>query len=227
MRIYIRRKLERLVGYLEIIIAIAVTLVIAICIGSFVVRVVSEPFAIQTAERFYQFLDDALSLIIGIEFLKMLIIPTSDNVIETLLFAVSRHIILDHGTDVMILGVLSVAILFLIKKYFLSEFDEISSYHFRGSTTVNSVNATMQSDLIPDEANQSIGQFVVNRLKEENKPVEKGSSINIDGFIIRLGSLDKITGLPKKVSVHPTNETEESSEDLSIVDKIKKIRENK
>ena len=81
-------------------------------------RVATNPLEIQDEEAFYYFLESALSLIVGIEFLKMIIIPTSQNVIETLLFAVARHIILDHGTDVMIFGTLSILLLFLTLKYY-------------------------------------------------------------------------------------------------------------
>ena len=46
----------------------------------------------NTAE-FLIFLEDMFSLVVGIEFIKMLCRPSADNVIEVLIFLTARHMI--------------------------------------------------------------------------------------------------------------------------------------
>ena len=77
-----------------------------------------------TAE-FHEFLENTLTLVIGIEFIKMLIKHTPGSVVEVLLFAIARHAILAGGTALEnLLTILSIAVIFLIRKYiFIESFD--------------------------------------------------------------------------------------------------------
>lgn len=60
-----------------------------------------------------------LTLVVGIEFAKMLILHTTESVVEVLLYAVARQVVISHGSTLEILiGVLAIAIIFIIKKYF-------------------------------------------------------------------------------------------------------------
>lgn len=48
---------------------------------------------------FMEFLDEVLSVVIGIEFLKMLCKPSTGNIIEALIFLIARHMVIqdDNG----------------------------------------------------------------------------------------------------------------------------------
>ena len=60
----------------------------------------------------------AMTLAIGIEFVKMLCTHTSETVIEILLFAISRQMIVEHlSATETILGVGAIAGLFAVRKY--------------------------------------------------------------------------------------------------------------
>lgn len=62
----------------------------------------------NTAE-FLIFLEDMFSLVVGIEFIKMLCRPSADNVIEVLIFLTARHMIVGGSSSLDIfLSVLSV-----------------------------------------------------------------------------------------------------------------------
>ena len=62
----------------------------------------------------------ALTLVVGVEFVKMLILHTPESVIEVLLYAVARQIIISHESAMEnLVGVLAVALIFVVKKYFL------------------------------------------------------------------------------------------------------------
>lgn len=49
---------------------------------------------------FMEFLDEVLSVVIGIEFLKMLCKPSTGNIIEALIFLIARHMVIQTTTAV-------------------------------------------------------------------------------------------------------------------------------
>ena len=79
----------------------------------------------QGTVSYRHFLESALDLVIGIEFIKMLIKHTPGSVVEVLLFALSRHMVLSGGTSLEnLLTVCAIAIIFVIRKYlFVESFD--------------------------------------------------------------------------------------------------------
>lgn len=180
MRKYLRDNLHRIAQYLEIVVAIIITIMITLSIINMVIYIAMNPLEIQDSDAFYKFMNDALSLIIGIEFLKMIIVPTSDNIIETLLFAVSRHVILDHELSVMIIGVVSVAILFFIKKYLYSTFEEIHTFNFRGKTKIELINRIASLNIPVINGQKRIGEYLAYRLESEKKPLNSGEKVQIN-----------------------------------------------
>lgn len=68
---------------------------------------------------FLTFVGSVFNILIGIEFLKMLCQPSEDTVLEVLMFLVARHMIIEHTTAYEnLVMIISIAILFAIKKYF-------------------------------------------------------------------------------------------------------------
>lgn len=49
---------------------------------------------------FMEYLEHIFTIVIGVEFLKMLCRPTSENVLETIIFLVARHMVINQGTPV-------------------------------------------------------------------------------------------------------------------------------
>ena len=73
-------------------------------------------------EEFRHFLENALNLVIGIEFIKMLIKHTPGSVVEVLLFALSRHMVLESGNALEnLLTVCAIAVIFAIRKFLFVE----------------------------------------------------------------------------------------------------------
>lgn len=216
MRKYLRDKLHRLAQYLEIIVALIIFVMIAISIMNMVIHIALNPLEIQGSEAFYKFMNDALSLIIGIEFLKMIIVPTSDNIIETLMFAVARHVILDQELSVMIIGVASVAILFFIKKYLYSTFEEIHTYNFRGKTKIEFINRVAGLNLPIIDGRDRIGEYLIHQLKEEDRPINAGEKIKVNDkifFIInRMSKENKIKNIELVIDSRKINRGDKLSE---------------
>lgn len=77
-------------------------------------------------EGFNLFLKNIFSVVIGIELLKMLCRHDLDSVVEVLLFAVAREMIInDMPIYQTLIGVIAIAVLFMIRKYlFVSALDK-------------------------------------------------------------------------------------------------------
>ena len=77
------------------------------------------------------FLESALDLVIGIEFIKMLIKHTPGSVVEVLLFALSRHMVLEGGNAMEnLLTVGAIAVIFFIRKFlFIESFEFLADGH--------------------------------------------------------------------------------------------------
>ena len=70
---------------------------------------------------FLHFLDAVFNVVIGLEFIKMLCKPSSANIIEVLIFLISRHMILQTTTAMEdLLAVISIGILFLFRRFMLA-----------------------------------------------------------------------------------------------------------
>ncbi|PHV71940.1 hypothetical protein CS063_00240 [Sporanaerobium hydrogeniformans] len=66
-----------------------------------------------------EYLATGLQLIIGVEFIKMIAKHTVGSAIDVLLFAIARKLVISHGSALdLLLGIIAIAILFIIKHYF-------------------------------------------------------------------------------------------------------------
>ena len=73
-------------------------------------------------------LDDAITLAIGAELIKMLCKHTPETVIEVLAFALARQLIIGHGDCWNnLITVISIAVLFLVRRFLLKNHDMIET----------------------------------------------------------------------------------------------------
>ena len=110
--------LEHLMDIFEIGIAIIVAIGF---IASVVLLVTEMPLLLSHSAgtvAYRHFLESALDLVIGIEFIKMLIKHTPGSVVEVLLFALSRHMVLEGGNALEnLLTVCAIAVIFAIRRF--------------------------------------------------------------------------------------------------------------
>ena len=92
------------------------------------------------------FLQYVFNIIIGTELIKMLVRHDLDSVVEVLLFTVARYMIIEHHSMVdTLIGVVSIAVLFLIRKYlFVSALDEDVE---EDKPPVKGVNSKIQKEI--------------------------------------------------------------------------------
>ena len=80
---------------------------------------------LHVPEYFQGRLSDACLIIIGIELIKMITSYTIDSVVDVMLLAIARQMVVEHTTPLEnLLAVLSVGVLFVIRKYlYISHLD--------------------------------------------------------------------------------------------------------
>ena len=108
--------------WLEYIIGIALALALLVIGGRMAVRLWDVALTGDVDTAFTQLLKGAFTLIIGIEFIKMIIKPTSANVLEVIMFTIARSLIVEHSSMLScLLGVVALAVVFLIRKHLFCE----------------------------------------------------------------------------------------------------------
>ena len=105
---------------------------------------------LNTYPNYDDLLEVCFNLIIGVELIRMMYSHSPSTVFEVLLFAIARHIIMDHTSIYSsLIGVCSIAVLFATRKFLFSEFDIADETVFRASTKAKVVNISKNRILRP------------------------------------------------------------------------------
>ena len=105
----------------ELLLAIVILIAIIISGVSLVLELTQFSFTHLDISAFTQFLANGLSLAVGIEFVKMLCKYTPETVVEILMFAIARQMIVEHlQFSQMFIGVCAIAVLCAVRKYLIS-----------------------------------------------------------------------------------------------------------
>ena len=114
--------LLRISGAVEIILSLVVLAAILISSFSLIYELGIFNGDLIVPERLDAFLSQALGLVVGVEFIKMLIRHTPGAVIEVLLFAIARQLIVYHTSTLeTLIGILAVGCAFAIRKFLFVE----------------------------------------------------------------------------------------------------------
>ena len=120
-----QKKLERLihktVHILEFIIAIITMVVLTILLIHEIIRMCSGEGYFSDADIY---LHNVLTIVVGLEFVRMLINMTPANTLEVLIVAISRQVIVNHDNWLSnIVCVLCIGGLFAIRRYLIPRGD--------------------------------------------------------------------------------------------------------
>lgn len=119
MKTKLRKIMQQAASYVEIILAAFLLIVIIFLAGKLIVESVCG-VGYENATLEY-FLEQVMTLAIGVEFVKMLCTHTPGTVIEVLIFAISRQMIAGHVSGFeAFAGVAAIAGLFATYKYLYS-----------------------------------------------------------------------------------------------------------
>ena len=110
----------KLCRFTEIAFSVIILLAIIVLILPIFYHFFNIPFLELTAGEFNEFLSNILTFLIGVEFVIMLIKHTAENLLEVLMFAIARQMIVEHLNMLeTLIGVLAIAVVFAIRKYLL------------------------------------------------------------------------------------------------------------
>lgn len=115
MKMTLQTIMQKMASYVELVLSAFLLLVVVALSVRLIAQSVPQVWSQQIDVMYY--LESAMTLAIGIEFVKMLCTHTSETVIEILLFAISRQMIVEHlSTTETIIGVGAIAGLFAVRK---------------------------------------------------------------------------------------------------------------
>lgn len=188
MRKYLQVRLYELSYYVEILISIILLVSLLILTGHLALMLTGI-FSIKSGLDTYlqNFLNQAMSIAIGVELIKMLSKHTSGTIIEVLLFAIARQIVVAHGSPVdSLLSVVALTILFATRKYLFTSFDDTSSVVVRGSQKVKVANVLARVTLPAASKDELMRELMLRHLEMEDKLPSIGASIAFADIALRI-----------------------------------------
>ena len=118
LKIKIPNTIYRIAQFLEILVSLLVIAAIILSFGTILSQLGVMASHPSDTEGLRSFLSTAFTVVIGIEFLKMLSRHNMSSAVEVLLFAIARQMVIEHTTPMEnLIMVISIAVLFIIRKY--------------------------------------------------------------------------------------------------------------
>ena len=120
--------------YTEIALSIVIIIVIALSGLRLILTTAGTSVMDMGTSFFTSFLSQALSLVVGVEFVKMLCRHSAQTVVEVLLFATARQMVVEHLDPVQtLIGIIGIAILFAVRKYLMTDSDDMTPHQKNAS----------------------------------------------------------------------------------------------
>ena len=118
--------------YTEIVLSIVILIVIALAGIRLIYAITETSLMDMDIDFFTKFLANALSLVVGVEFVKMLCRHSAQTVVEVLMFATARQMVVEHMAPTQtLIGVIAIAVLFAIRKFLMTEDSDRSHSPFK------------------------------------------------------------------------------------------------
>lgn len=186
-------RLQKLLYVLEIIMSILILIGIIISVPD----LIKYMMAIVVSGRSYSydlfqsFISHVLLMVIGLEFVAMLISHEEYQIIYIMTMVVARKMLV-YGDDTMSLfiGVSAIAILFIVRKYFTVHkiLANAGIAIFESSTSIYGVNEHLVRDIETGE--KTIGDYVTKLFSEDHQTLKEGGVVEDSFYIYQIESLE-------------------------------------
>lgn len=119
--IKVEKLVKKIVVLVEIIIVFLILLFIGLMVADIITRIVEVFVEVgngrRLAENFFEeLIISSYKVLIGIEFIKMLLKPSMVNVLEVLIISLARFVVIEHALpSTMILNILAISILIVLR----------------------------------------------------------------------------------------------------------------
>lgn len=129
IRKHVNEGIYHIARYMEILLSIVILIVIALAGIRLIYNITEVSILNMDMDFFSEFLAHGLSLVVGVEFVKMLCLHSTQAVVEVLMFATARQMVVEHMAPTQtLIGVIAIAVLFAIRKYLMTEDCDMSSH---------------------------------------------------------------------------------------------------
>ncbi len=127
-----RKKLQDKMFEVSYLFELLISVIVGIAILILAVRLIADTANVSVylngADSLVKILDDAITLAIGAELIKMLCKHTPETIIEVLAFALARQLIVGHAAAwENLITVLAIAVLFAIRRFLLKRHDMVET----------------------------------------------------------------------------------------------------
>lgn len=180
---YIKNKISKYTYYLELLLAIFIIIAIVISVLDLVkyLVLILKTNPMDTYEVFQRFLGHILLLVVGVELVIMLISHTTSSVLEVVLYAIARKMLIysDRMLD-FVLGVAAIAAVFAIRKYLFTKEIKIEGNGtvFSAAIAVKDAN-TITGLNIPESLGNTIGGVITKLSEDTNRPIYEGIEFRV------------------------------------------------
>lgn len=190
---YIRNKLTRYIYYIELFLAIVIIVAIVISTVDLAryLKLIFLTDAIRTYDIFQKFLGHVLLLVVGIELVIMLISHTTSSVLEVVLYAIARKMLIHSESMLEVaIGVLAIGAVFAIRKFLFTKEIRIegSGTVFSAGVTVKDANI-MTGLNIPETYGNTIGGVITKLSEDTNRSIYEGIDFRVGNARIKVLSM--------------------------------------
>ena len=114
-------RIRKVLHVLELAIASVTIVVLVIGLAVNIWHVAADPTAFSNTT---EFLHAVLNIVVGLEFVRMLIDMTPANTLEVLIMATARYVIMNHDSPTaLLIGIICIAILFAVRRFLIPRSD--------------------------------------------------------------------------------------------------------
>lgn len=186
-------RLKKILYILEMIMSILILIGIVISIPDLIkymtaILVSSRSYSY---DLFQSFISHVLLMVIGLEFVAMLISHEEHQIIYIMTMVVARKMLV-YGDDTVSLfvGVAAISILFIVRKYFTVHqiLANAGIAIFESSTRIHSVNEHLIRDIETGE--KTIGDYVTKLFSKEHLVLEEGGVVEDELYIYQIESME-------------------------------------
>jgi hypothetical protein len=157
----------------------------------------------DTYHVFKDFLAIALLLAIGVEFVLMLLSHSTSSILELVMFAIARKMLIYSQTMLdLLIGTAAILMIFVIRKYLMSAKYALKEGRvISAASPVHALNFDGQLN-IPEDKGVTIGGLICHLSEETRVPVEEGAEYKIGHVALKI--LKMKDGLIEQVSIKDT-----------------------
>lgn len=143
-------------------------------------------------ELFQSFLSHVLLMVIGLEFVAMLINHEEYQIIYIMIMVVARKMLIyGDNTQDLFIGVLAIAVLFVVRKYFTIHkiLANAGVAIFDAQTRMEKVNEHLVRDI--ESREEILGDYIQKIFDEQDKIVELGAVVEDERYVYQVEEMDE------------------------------------